>query len=83
MVILCSMRSHMKMDSASIIHLPGDIGVQYSKIELAVLDDQLEEDALFRNADEVNVEVDANATYISDDSEIDNENVDTENKSVA
>ena len=75
MVILSSMRYHVKVDSASVPHLP-DIGVQYSKIELTALDDQLEEDALLRNTDEVNVDVVADATYSSEDFEIDNESVD-------
>ena len=72
MVILSSIRYHMKMDSVSIPHLP-DVGVQYSKIELAALDDQLEEDASFRSADEVSVDA---TTYSSDDSKINNESVD-------
>ena len=38
---------------------------------------------MFRNADEINLGVEADATYISDDSEIDNKSVDNENKSVA
>ena len=47
------------------------------------MDDQLEEDALFRNADEVGLDKVADATYSSDNSEIDTESVDNQNKNVA